>query len=161
MDYDTQLNKPAIELALAEVASARGMMAQVSYINSGYGVSMWRWFPWQPMRQINLYGFARAKTVCQVAIVAGIGGFAGAYIDEGYAVLGDYALWSIQWGQLPYCEICLHSPWFSRYAQQGAILHELDHLLCKCTDLGHTRGTPWERLFRPELIYGSSDDRHY
>ena len=143
MDYDTQLNKPAIEEALVEVAAARQMTAQVSYINSGYTAFGWRWYPWLPMQTLKGVG------LCQVAIVAGIGGFAAAYYTEGYAVLGGWTFWAISFGDesimprnYPYWGIYLN-----RRSQMGAVLHELDHLLCRCRDLGHERGMPWENLF--------------
>ena len=143
------LNKPAIELALSEVAAARGMTAQVLYINSGYGVSMWRWNPWQPMRTL------RAQGLCQVAIVAGIGGFAGAYIDEGYAVLGGWTLWAISWGGddiMPRTWVTEYGfPWgiyLNRRSQMGAIDHEVGHLLSKSGEVGHRPGDiPWEKRF--------------
>ena len=146
-DYDTMLNKPAIELALSEVVAARGMTAQVLYINSGYGVSMWRWNPWQPMRTL------RAQGLCQVAIVAGIGGFAGAYIDEGYAVLGDWALWALSWGGddiMPRTWVTDYGfPWgiyLNRRNQMGAIDEEIEHLMTRNPEHG-VGYIPWEKRF--------------
>ena len=148
-DYDTMLNKPAIELALSEVAAARGMTAQVLYINSGYGVSMWRWNPWQPMRIL------KAQGLCQVAIVAGIGGFAGAYIDEGYAVLGGWTLWALSWGEdaiMPRTWVTEYGfPWgiyLNRRSQMGAVLEEYEHLILHDGRHEERPGyIPWEKRF--------------
>lgn len=138
-DYDTMLNKPAIELALSEIAAARGLMSQVRYIDSPYNLQIWQLQPWTMMRMIT----------CQTAIVAGMDGFAGTLIQDNLALLGGWAFWALNWGDdnimprdYPYWGVYLN-----RRSQMGAILHEVDHLLCQCGDLGHTRGTPWERLF--------------
>lgn len=125
-DYDTMLNKPAIELALQEVAVAHGRTASVLYIESGYGVWSWRYRPWQLMKQLE-----PMMTKPYTCLVAGMGGFAGTW-DDGFSLLGDYALWAIQWGQLPYCGLCLeasHKIYFSRECQKWAIWHEINHRL--------------------------------
>lgn len=140
VDYPMMLNRPAIELALSEVVAAHGRAPNVLYIESGYTAFSWRTRPWQLMKQLE-----PLMSKPYTCLVAGMGGFAGTW-DDGFSLLGDYALWSIQWGQLPYCGLCLedsHRIYFSRYAQQGAIWHEINHRLHPGVDTHKLETVPW------------------
>lgn len=123
------------------------MTARVSYINSGYGLLPWRWYNRELMREL--------QPRCKLGIVAGLDGFAGAWLQDGYAVLGGWTLWALNWGDddvMPRTWVTDYGyPWgiyLNRRSQMGAVLHEVDHLLCKCGEVGHRPGDiPWERQF--------------
>ena len=129
IDYDTQLNKPAIQLSLEEVAAARGMTAQVRYIDSPYALQVWQLQPWTMMRVHH----------CRTAIVAGMGGFAGTLIQDGLTMLGGWAFWALSWGDdeiMPRTYVTEWGfPWggyLNRRSQMGAIAFELDQQDCRC-----------------------------
>ena len=87
-----------------------------------------------------------------ICLVPGMGGFAGVW-DGGFGLLGDYALWALNWGDneimprdYPYWGIYLN-----RRSQMGAIRHEADHATCDCgkADPWHGKAVPpwWQLLY--------------
>ena len=92
-----------------------------------------------------------------VCIVPGMGGFAGSW-EGGYALLGDYALWALRWGDdqiIPRDWVTDYGyPWgyyLNRRSQMGAIRHEADHATSATNGVlngWHGKGIPpWWKLF--------------
>lgn len=156
-DYNTTLNKPAIELALTEVAAVRGMKANVLYIYSEFNLHTWQYSPDWMLALLNL----PKPYMC---IVAGVMQSLSSYYyqnpwvyaaawyssSQNFAIAGGETFWALNWGddnimprEYPYWGVRLN-----RKAQMGLIDHELEHLFCHCPEAGHRPGDiPWERRF--------------
>ena len=152
------LNKPAIELALSEVAEARGMTANIIYINSEYDLYHWQYSPYWMMKALE-----SVMPKPYVCIVAGADtlypystgpawNYARAWYTsyDNFAIAGGETFWALNWGDddimprdYPYWGFRLN-----RKAQMGLILHEFDHILYMNPLVGHgPSDIPWERMF--------------
>ena len=133
------VNLPPIISALGEISARNNWKYRFIVVDSPYSIWEWQAHPYILMERLRpvlvpqeeLGRDLRRPYTC---MVRGMGGFAGAW-DRDFALLGDYAELSLEWGDS-------FPGYWNRRAQMGAVEHEVLHLICgECADAFNW----WER----------------
>ena len=135
--WDAPIQYAPLVESLATVARHAHMPYNLVWITSGQSVEFWQREPGLALAELRL----PKPYVC---LVKGMGSFAGAWVDSGFAMLGDVSLDALGEQGLPDWD----NP-YSRYPQLGAVRHELEHLLCRCVWIDYDRyWATWDWIFK-------------